>query len=70
MSTTTREYVVKGMTCEHCRIAVTKEVSDVAGVDAVDVDLGSGRVGVAGQGFTDDAIAAAVEHAGYEVVTR
>ena len=32
-------YRVDGMSCEHCRTAVTGEVSQVAGVRAVDVDL-------------------------------
>ena len=66
---TTREYIVEGMTCEHCKHSVTEEVSDVAGVERVDVDLASGRVAVTGEGFNDDAIAAAVGEAGYEVVT-
>jgi copper chaperone CopZ len=61
------EYIVKGMTCDHCVLSVTEEVSEVAGVDTVDVDLASGRLTVTGSGYSDDAIAAAVEEAGYEV---
>lgn len=69
MSTTTRTYTVSGMTCEHCRSSVSEEVGDVAGVESVEVDLASGRVVVAGENFTDDAIRAAVDEAGYEVVS-
>ena len=58
-------YQVSGMTCGHCVQAVRTEVSSVAGVDAVDVDLESGRVTVSGSGFTDGDIAAAVDEAGY-----
>lgn len=58
-------YQVSGMTCGHCVQAVRTEVSSVAGVDAVDVDLESGRVTVSGSGFTDADIAAAVDEAGY-----
>jgi copper chaperone len=65
---TTREYVVEGMTCEHCRRAVTEEVSGVAGVENVDVDLASGRVAVTGEAFSDHAVEASVKEAGYEVV--
>jgi copper chaperone CopZ len=65
----TREYVVEGMTCEHCKRSVTEEVSEVAGVERVDVNLASGRVAVTGEGFSDDAIGAAVDEAGYEVLT-
>jgi copper chaperone len=63
----TRQYTVDGMTCTHCVLSVTEEVSDVSGVDAVDVDLASGRLLVRGD-VTDDAVRAAVSEAGYEVV--
>jgi copper chaperone len=63
----TLEYTVDGMTCNHCALSVTEEVSAVSGVDAVDVDLASGRLVVRGD-VTDDAVRAAVSEAGYEVV--
>jgi copper chaperone len=62
---TAKVYEVTGMTCDHCVQAVRGEVSAVAGVDAVEVDLASGRVTVSGAGFSDDEIAAAVDEAGY-----
>jgi copper chaperone len=65
--TETREYTVHGMTCAHCVMSVREEVSEVAGVDAVDVDLASGRLTVTGVELDDRAIGAAVEEAGYEV---
>ena len=61
-------YTVYGMTCDHCVLSVTEEVSEVAGVEAVDVTLDSGRLTVLGAGFSDDAIAEAVAEAGYEVI--
>ena len=67
MSTDTRTYTVSGMTCAHCVASVREEVSEVAGVSSVDVDLDSGRLTVAGEGFADEAVAAAVSEAGYEV---
>ena len=63
-----RIYTVAGMTCEHCVASVREEVSELPGVGRVDVDLGSGRLVVSGDGFGDDAVAAAVEEAGYELV--
>ena len=63
---TSREYTVIGMTCEHCVLSVTEEVSDVAGVRDVDVDLAAGRMVVRGDA-SDEAIRAAVVEAGYEV---
>jgi copper chaperone len=63
-----REYVVAGMTCAHCVMSVTEEVNEVAGVDGVTVDLTTGRLTVSGDGFTDAAVTAAVDEAGYRVI--
>jgi copper chaperone len=63
-----REFSVKGMTCEHCVLSVTEEVSEVPGVENVDVDLAAGRLVVRGD-VTDEAVSAAVSEAGYEVVS-
>jgi copper ion binding protein len=67
-ATQQRTYTVSGMTCGHCVMSVEEEVSEVAGVKSVAVDLDSGRLVVAGAEFTDDAVRAAVAEAGYEVV--
>ena len=68
MSTTV--WTVTGMTCGHCVAAVTEEVSAVPGVTAVDVDLPSGRVTVTADAEPDPAaLAAAVDEAGYTLVT-
>ena len=64
---TPRTYTVAGMSCEHCVASVTEEVSEVAGVESVSVDLASGQVAVTGTDIDDVAITAAVEEAGYEV---
>ena len=67
MATTT--YPVKGMTCEHCVRAVSDEVGKLAGVTDVAVDLQEGRVTVTSdQPLSAEAVAEAVEEAGYEVV--
>jgi copper chaperone CopZ len=62
----TRTYVVPDMSCGHCRAAITAEVVEVAGVDAVDVDLETKVVSVSGSGLDDAAIRAAIYEAGYE----
>ncbi len=62
-------YFVSGMTCAHCVNAVSEEVGAIDGVDAVLVDLESGRVLVTGTGYTDEQIEAAVDEAGYELVS-
>jgi copper chaperone CopZ len=68
MTPTFHEYVVAGMTCEHCKASVTEEVSEVAGVQDVQVDLPTGRLTVIGD-VADDALRAAVDEAGYRVVS-
>jgi copper chaperone len=61
-------YLVAGMTCEHCTLAVTQEVTKVAGVAAVHVDLGTKVVRVDGDGVEPAAVVAAMNEAGYEAV--
>ncbi len=62
-------FTVTGMSCDHCRRAVTQEISAVDGVESVDVDLASGTVSVRTARPVDRAdIAAAVDEAGYVLV--
>ena len=61
-------YRVDGMSCEHCVVAVTGEVGDVAGVTAVDVDLAGKLVTVSGAAIDDAAVVAAIDEAGYDAV--
>ncbi len=69
MSMTTKTYIVKGMTCGHCVTAVKGEVETISGVSAVSVDLDSGAVIVTSASeISLDAIRAAVDEAGYELV--
>jgi copper chaperone CopZ len=67
MANDEQSYTVHGMTCEHCVMSVTEEVSEVAGVESVEVDLPTGLLAVNGEGFTHEQVRAAVEEAGYEV---
>ncbi len=63
---TTSTYTVTGMTCGHCVAAVTEEISALAGVERVDVDLASGAVTVTSEAPLDEvAVTAAVDEAGY-----
>lgn len=60
-------YTVSGMSCGHCEKAVTVEITQLDGVQGVDVDLPTGRVIVDGPDLDDAAIRAAIDEAGYEV---
>jgi copper ion binding protein len=75
ITNTTRTFVgtttfqVGGMTCDHCRTAVTTEVSAVPGVQAVTVDVEAGTVTVSVDQPVDQSdIAAAVDEAGYTLL--
>ena len=66
----TNTYKVSGMTCGHCVQSVKAEVSKISGVTDVDVDLDTGAVTIASADPIDDAaLRAAVDEAGYELVS-
>jgi len=66
----TSTYRVTGMTCGHCVKAVTDEITALDGVQRVDVELSSGAVTVVSSAaLTQDAVAAAVDEAGYALAT-
>ena len=63
-------YTVTGMTCGHCVSSVTEEISEIAGVSDVAVDLATGAVTVtSAEPLSDSAVRGAVEEAGYQLVT-
>ena len=59
-------YTVPAIHCAHCAMSIREEVSEVEGVDAVDVDLGTKLVTVRGSELDDAALRAAIEEAGYQ----
>jgi copper chaperone CopZ len=63
----TLTYTVPGVSCAHCKSAITAEVSRVAGVETVDVDLDRKLVTVTGEPLDEAAIVAAIDEAGYDV---
>jgi copper chaperone CopZ len=67
MSNGTLIYSVPDVSCEHCRKAISSEVSSVAGIASVDVDLERKIVTVSGHELDDTAVRAAIAEAGYDV---
>ncbi len=59
-------YSVPGISCGHCKRAIEGEVSQVEGVDRVEVDVATKTVDVTGQA-SEAAVRAAIDEAGYEV---
>jgi copper chaperone len=67
---TTTTFTITGMTCSHCVNAVTEEICKLDGVTGVHVDLATGTATIdSNQQIDPAAIAAAVDEAGYEVVS-
>jgi len=63
--TTTQTYSVPDISCEHCVTAITDQVTQVPGVEMVDVNIDAKTVQVAGGEHS--AIVAAIDEAGYAV---
>jgi copper chaperone len=63
----TLTFTVPGMTCGHCEAAVTSEVTAVAGVTEVNVDLETKLVTVYGEDLNQELLIAAIDEAGFEV---
>ncbi len=69
-STTTSTYTVSGMTCSHCAMSVTEEITLIPGVSHVDVDLDSGHVTFSSDSVVDRSqVQQAVEEAGYQLAS-
>jgi copper chaperone CopZ len=65
---TTQTWTVTGMTCQHCVSSVTEELTEIPGVEHVDVVLDDGFVTVtSAEPLDDGAVRAAVEEAGYQL---
>lgn len=63
------KYQVTGMTCGHCERSVREEVSQLSGIEDIQVSAQTGILVVESTGDVDDAgVLAAVEEAGYSAV--
>jgi copper chaperone CopZ len=63
---TTSTWTVTGMTCGHCASSVREEISEIAGVESVDVTVDTGAVVItSAEPLAREAVEAAVTEAGY-----
>lgn len=65
---TTTELKIEGMHCNHCVVAVRKELSKVPTVNVQDVQIGKARVQYDESKVNEEQIAQAIEEAGYQMV--
>jgi copper chaperone len=64
------ELNISGMTCGHCAMSVTKELSKLEGAANVNVNPQAGTASLeVAESVDQAAVAAAVEEAGYELVS-
>jgi copper chaperone CopZ len=64
--TETITYTVPGIHCAHCGMSIREEVSEVQGVEEVDVDLDAKVVTIRGRELSDERLRAAIGEAGYQ----
>jgi len=62
-------FIVEGMSCEHCVVAVNKELNKVNITD-VEVEIGKITLDIEKNSTTSDTLIKAVENAGYKVINR
>jgi copper chaperone len=66
VATVGQKFTVTGMTCGHCEVAITAELSKLQGVTRVQVDLATGTVITESvETLSLDVVVAAVDDAGY-----
>ena len=65
----TKELMINGMTCNHCKMRVENALKGVSGVDAVTVDLAAKKATVEMTSPVEEALLKeVVEDAGYDVL--
>lgn len=65
-----KEININGMSCGHCVKHVTNALNEVEGITQVNVELETNKAIIeAAESVTDEQIIAAIDDAGYEVVS-
>ena len=65
----TKELMINGMTCNHCKMRVENALKGVSGVEAVSVDLAAKTATVEMASAVEEALLKeVVEDAGYDVI--
>jgi len=65
---TTRTFDVPGISCGHCKAAIEGALDGLDGVESATVDVDAKHVVVEGT-VSDETVTAAIDDAGYEVVS-
>jgi copper chaperone len=65
----TQEFIIEGMSCGHCVMAVRKELSRLDNVKVDDVQIGKAKVEFDETKIQESRIISAIEEAGYKVIS-
>lgn len=63
----TKDFIIEGMSCDHCVKAVKRALQDVEGVEIDTVEIGHAAVEYNAGTVPDSKIISAIEDAGYKV---
>ena len=58
-------YIIKGMTCNHCKQTATEAIQSCDGVDNVEIDLDSGRANIYGKSLNEAQIIESIKNVGF-----
>ena len=64
---TDNSYLIKGMTCNHCKQTATEAIEGCSGVEKVDINLDSGTANIHGKKIDDNEIIAAIKSVGFSI---
>ena len=64
----TKEIIVKGMSCNHCKASVEKNLSKLSNIQSVQVDLAKGKVILQGSSINLNQVKEMIADLGYEVI--
>lgn len=67
---TDNSYLIKGMTCNHCKQTATEAIEGCSGVEKVDINLDSGTANIHGKKIDDNEIIAAIKSVGFSISKR
>ena len=62
----TFKFVVKGMTCNHCKANVENAIKQISGVNKVEANISNSITVIEGDNINPDEIKKTVEGVGYE----
>ena len=65
----TKEFIIEGMSCGHCVMAVRKELSKLNNIKIDDIQIGKAKIDFDESITQESLIINAIEEAGYKVVS-